>query len=110
MTRRNLLFALMGVLVGIAIASSSVWTTMAAPQKQPMSQSQGRRVINLPERSVQAPFSDAILVGEGVEVDLLPVRHLAKRLCFQGCGCSCLFALPAGCQKNQAESERYYRF
>lgn len=64
MTRRNLLFALLGVLVGIAIASSSSWTTMAAPQKQPAGPAQGRRVINLPDRSVQAPFSDAILVGD----------------------------------------------
>lgn len=49
-----------GVLVAsgllIVAAAHGVMTGSAAPQK--------RRVINLPNRSVQAPFSDGILVGD----------------------------------------------
>ncbi len=36
----------------------------AAAQKQPAAQARARRVINLPNRTVQAPFSDGILIGD----------------------------------------------
>ena len=44
-----------GLVLAVAVALG-VMTGGAAPQK--------RRVINLPNRSVQAPFSDGILVGD----------------------------------------------
>jgi 2-iminobutanoate/2-iminopropanoate deaminase len=56
MANRRLVFALLGILAGVAIVSLSGRTTIAAPQK--------RRVINLPNRTVQAPFSDGIVVGD----------------------------------------------
>lgn len=49
-----------GVLFGLTcvalLIGTARGTTSAAPEK--------RRVINLPNRSVQAPFSDAVLVGD----------------------------------------------
>jgi len=56
MTKRTGVLALSGVLLAaVAIALGSA-ASSAAPQK--------RRVINLPNRNVQAPFSDGILVGD----------------------------------------------
>ena len=56
MSIRRILFVLLGIAVGVALVLSSSRTTFAAPQS--------RRVINLPDRTVQAPFSDGILVGD----------------------------------------------
>mgnify|MGYP001585541696 CR=1 FL=1 len=56
MNKRTALLVVFGMLIGaVAVALGSA-ATSAAPQK--------RRVINLPSRSVQAPFSDAIQVGD----------------------------------------------
>jgi 2-iminobutanoate/2-iminopropanoate deaminase len=49
------MLVVLGTLFAAAVALVGM-TTSAAPQK--------RRVINLPNRSVQAPFSDGILVGD----------------------------------------------
>ena len=56
MKMRNMLFVLSGLLIAVAAAALGDMTTHAAAPK--------RRVINLPNRTVQAPFSDGILVGD----------------------------------------------
>jgi 2-iminobutanoate/2-iminopropanoate deaminase len=56
MTRRYVVFVVIGMLLGGLIVAADSATTSASPQK--------RRVINLPNRSVQAPFSDGVLVGD----------------------------------------------
>jgi enamine deaminase RidA (YjgF/YER057c/UK114 family) len=55
------LFGMLMACLGFALASV---TSDASPQKQPPRPAHGRRVINLPNRTVQAPFSDGILVGD----------------------------------------------
>jgi 2-iminobutanoate/2-iminopropanoate deaminase len=62
--KRNTLFVVLGVLIGAVIFALGSAASNAAPQKQPIRQAQGKRAINLPNRSVQAPFSDAVLVGD----------------------------------------------
>lgn len=51
----------LSALLGVAVFNTA---SDAAAQKRPAAQPHGRRVINLPNRTVQAPFSDAILVGD----------------------------------------------
>jgi reactive intermediate/imine deaminase len=55
MKKHARMLVVLGTLFAAAIALGGV-TSSAAPQK--------RRVINLPNRSVQAPFSDGILMGD----------------------------------------------
>ncbi len=64
MTKRTALLLVFGMFLGavaVALGSAATSTTVQQP---PARQAQGKRVINLPKRSVQAPFSDAILVGD----------------------------------------------
>lgn len=56
MKKRIGVFVASGLLIAVAAVALGVMTGSAAPQK--------RRVINLPNRSVQAPFSEGILVGD----------------------------------------------
>ena len=56
MTKQTALLVMFGMVLGGLIVLAGGATTSALPQK--------RRVINLPNRSVQAPFSDGILVGD----------------------------------------------
>ncbi|MBI3484446.1 MAG: RidA family protein, partial [Acidobacteria bacterium] len=56
MNKRTTMLVGFGMLIGVVAVVLGSAANSAAPQK--------RRVINLPNRSVQAPFSDAILVGD----------------------------------------------
>ncbi len=56
MRKRIGVIVVSGLLIAVAAVALGVMAGSAAPQK--------RRVINLANRSVQAPFSDGILVGD----------------------------------------------
>lgn len=56
MARRTAFLVVFGMMLGGLIVAAGSAKPSASPQK--------RRVINLPNRTVQAPFSDGVLVGE----------------------------------------------
>jgi len=56
MARRTAFLVVFGMMLGGLMVAAGSAKPSASPQK--------RRVINLPNRTVQAPFSDGVLVGE----------------------------------------------
>jgi 2-iminobutanoate/2-iminopropanoate deaminase len=62
--KRTIILLVGGMLIGGAAVELVRAKTTLASQQSPARPAQGRRVINLPDRSVQAPFSDAVLVGD----------------------------------------------
>ena len=62
--KRTMILFVCGMVIGGAAVELGRTKTALASQQSPAQQAQGKRVINLPDRSVQAPFSDAVLVGD----------------------------------------------
>ena len=62
--KRTIIVFVCGILIGGVAVELGRAKTALALQQSPAQQAQGKRVINLPDRSVQAPFSDAVLVGD----------------------------------------------
>jgi reactive intermediate/imine deaminase len=62
--KRTIILVVCGMLIGGVAVELGRTNTALASQQSPAQQAQGKRVINLPDRTVQAPFSDAVLVGD----------------------------------------------
>lgn len=62
--KRTIILVVCGMLIGGVAVELGRAKTALASQQSPAQQAQGKRVINLPDRSVRAPFSDAVLVGD----------------------------------------------
>ena len=64
MKSKSILLFLAGALSACLCLALLNLATDAVAQKRPAALSRARRVINLPNRTVQAPFSDGIMIGD----------------------------------------------